>query len=145
MTDKRKRKLPLLVTAFIMVVIFTQSALPADLSKRESNAILLILMKFFSVDAESMSFVIRKCAHFTEYLMLGISLFATMREYWPDKKGAGFVLPWGIGTLYAVTDEIHQYFVPGRSCELRDVLIDSCGVAAGVLIISLIVRARRRT
>ena len=40
-----------------------------------------------------------------------------------------------IGVLYAVTDEVHQYFVPGRSCELRDALIDACGVAAGVAIV----------
>ena len=40
---------------------------------------------------------------------------------------------WLIGTAYAVTDEFHQAFVPGRSCELRDVVIDSCGVLTGVL------------
>ena len=40
---------------------------------------------------------------------------------------------WLIGTAYAVTDEFHQSFVPGRSCELRDVVIDSCGVLTGVL------------
>ena len=40
---------------------------------------------------------------------------------------------WLIGTAYAVTDEFHQSFVPGRSCEFRDIVIDSCGVLTGVL------------
>ena len=45
--------------------------------------------------------------------------------------------PWAAGTLFAVTDEIHQIYVSGRSCEFRDILIDSCGVALGVLLVRL--------
>ena len=41
---------------------------------------------------------------------------------------------WVVGTLYAASDEIHQLFVPGRSGQLRDVLLDSAGVAAGILL-----------
>ena len=41
---------------------------------------------------------------------------------------------WVVGTLYAASDEIHQLFVPGRSGQLRDVLLDSDGVAAGILL-----------
>ena len=39
----------------------------------------------------------------------------------------------GAAALYAVTDEVHQYFVPGRSCELRDVLVDTSGALTGIL------------
>ena len=46
------------------------------------------------------------------------------------------VLPWVIGTIYAVSDEVHQLFVEGRSCEVRDMLLDSAGVAAGVLLMN---------
>ena len=45
-----------------------------------------------------------------------------------------------IGALYAVSDEIHQIFVPGRSCELRDILIDSAGVLVGILAFQLLRR-----
>ena len=118
MSNKKIRKLPLFITAFIMVFIFIQSALPA----------------------EGLSFVIRKCAHFTEYMILGMSLFVTVREFIPDEErvAAVQIVSWSIGALYAVTDESHQSFVPGRSCEIRDILIDSCGVAAGVLIMNAI-------
>ena len=54
------------------------------------------------------------------------------------------LIAWIIGALYSVTDEVHQYFVPGRSCELRDMGIDSCGVLAGVLIVMLVLRHKER-
>ena len=43
----------------------------------------------------------------------------------------------GAGALYAVSDEIHQIFVPGRSCQAFDVLIDSSGVLTGTIIMLL--------
>ena len=53
------------------------------------------------------------------------------------------VLPWVIGTVYAVSDEVHQLFVEGRSCEVRDMLLDSAGVAAGVLLMNWLKSHRR--
>lgn len=44
-----------------------------------------------------------------------------------------------LGTFYAITDEIHQCYILGRSGEIRDVLIDSAGVLTGILL-NLIVR-----
>ncbi|MGV8147186.1 MAG: VanZ family protein [Alkaliphilus sp.] len=36
--------------------------------------------------------------------------------------------------LYAISDETHQIFVPGRSAQVSDILIDSVGAAVGILI-----------
>ena len=149
MQNRKKRLFPLVITILIMAFIFLQSALPADLSKEESNLIVQALIEFLHVDPKVLSFAVRKCAHFTEYLLLGLSLFATVREYDPVRLEGGerlrrtALLSWGIGALYALTDEAHQAFVPGRSCEIRDMLIDSCGVAAGVLIMAAL-RSRRK-
>lgn len=148
MQNRKKRLFPLVITVLIMAFIFLQSALPADLSKEESNLIVQALIEFLHVDPKVLSFAVRKCAHFTEYLLLGLSLFATVREYDPvrlernEQWQRTALLSWGIGALYALTDEVHQAFVPGRSCEIRDMLIDSCGVAAGVLIMAAL-RSRR--
>ena len=148
MQNRKKRLFPLVITILIMAFIFLQSALPADLSKEESNLIVQALIEFLHVDPKVLSFAVRKCAHFTEYLLLGLSLFATVREYDPvwlernEQSQRTALLSWGIGALYALTDEAHQAFVPGRSCEIRDMLIDSCGVAAGVLIMAAL-RSRR--
>ena len=40
-------------------------------------------------------------------------------------------------SIYAVTDELHQYFVPGRSCQVKDVMIDSSGALTGICLCML--------
>ena len=47
-------------------------------------------------------------------------------------------VPWAAGTIYAGTDELHQMLIDGRSGQRSDVLLDSAGVMAGVLIAVLI-------
>lgn len=47
-------------------------------------------------------------------------------------------LPWLIAALYAASDEIHQLFVPGRSGQLSDVILDSAGALAGVAVFTVI-------
>ena len=63
-----------------MTFIFVQSALPGDLSSNESNFIVQILVAVLDVDAESVGFAVRKCAHFTEYLVLGGSTMLLFSE-----------------------------------------------------------------
>lgn len=142
MLHKSPAKFHLFLTILIMLFIFCQSALPAELSQQESGIVVRFLAGITGLEEGLVSFVVRKGAHFLEYLVLGISLFWTVRDLRmrygrvPDgPAGMAILAPWAVGALYAVTDEVHQYFVPGRSCELRDVLIDACGVAAGVAIV----------
>ena len=86
-----------------------------------------------AVWVESVQFLVRKAAHFFVYTVLGILLYW---DFIPScgsvRKKVGWV--WAAGTAYAVSDEIHQLFVPGRSGQVRDVLLDSVGVAAGILL-----------
>ena len=152
--NNRKLKIHLLLTILMMIFIFVQSALPAELSQQESHVIVRILAELLQAKRETVSFLVRKGAHFTEYLVLGVCLFLTVRDYWEQWKlqtrtrkaelaGTPVLLPWIIGAAYAVTDEIHQYFVPGRSCEVRDMLIDACGTAVGVLLCRWIAQKRK--
>jgi VanZ family protein len=68
--------------------------------------------------------VLRKIAHASEYAVLGALLL----------RAVGHAVPaFGLGVAYAVSDEIHQSFVEGRRGTPLDVLIDSIGVAVGVL------------
>ena len=75
----------------------------------------------------------RKSAHILMYAVLGILLTSLLREY---KLGRRAVVAYGLvaATLYASLDEIHQYFVGGRSSSPRDVAIDVLGAAAGIAI-----------
>jgi len=47
------------------------------------------------------------------------------------------LIAWAVGAAYAVTDEFHQLFVAGRSCEARDMCIDAAGVLCGVMVVWL--------
>jgi len=67
--------------------------------------------------------VLRKLAHMTEYAVLGALLVRAA-----SSEAAAFAL----GVTYAVTDEIHQTFVPGREGAPLDVVIDAAGVALGI-------------
>jgi VanZ family protein len=71
--------------------------------------------------------VLRTFAHFAEYGILGALLYRALR------RGPAAI---ALGSLYAVTDEVHQVFVSGRHGSLLDWLIDTAGVAAGVLLLS---------
>ena len=154
MSILRNKKYTIIVAA-IMAFIFFQSALPADLSSRESGRVVDLLVRLFQgimpIDRQTMVFIVRKGAHFAEYTILGGFLVPAVTEWMavdktpvPDSVRSIRIISWLVGTLYAVTDEIHQYFVPGRSCELRDIGIDSCGVLAGVLVVSLLMRSKER-
>jgi len=77
--------------------------------------------------------VLRKIAHAAEYAVLGALLVRANGR-------AGLAV--AVGTLYAVSDELHQSFVPGRLGSPVVVAIDAVGVAAGVVLWQS-VRARR--
>ena len=148
----RNKKFTIIVIA-IMAFIFSQSALPADLSSQESGRVVDFLIRMFQgilpIDRETMVFIVRKGAHFTEYTILGGFLVPAAKEWMavdttPVPVAKERITAWLAGTMYAVTDEIHQFYVPGRSCELRDIGIDSCGVLAGVLVVSLLMRSKER-
>lgn len=86
--------------------------------------------------------IIRKIAHFSLYTLVGILTMSLMSTYnLRQVKRVGVSL--GIGVLYAISDELHQFFIPGRTPLMGDVFIDSFGVLIGIgiiLILSKIVR-----
>jgi VanZ family protein len=73
--------------------------------------------------------------HATEFAALGAALMLLIHEY---ALRRGLLWAWGIGTLYAGTDELHQLFKGTRTPALRDVAIDSAGVLFGVLCVALL-------
>ena len=85
--------------------------------------------------AESIEFPVRKTAHATEYAILGILLTATLSSF---EKRHYELWGWLLGTGYAATDEIHQLFVPGRSGQVTDVMLDSAGCLLGCLLLCTI-------
>lgn len=148
MVEKNKKRRYALITILIMLFIFIQSALPGDLSGRESGMIAAFLAQIFGKGLAEFSLFIRKGAHFTEYALLGISMFLYVREWLKERRETEsmirYAAVWLAGTFYAATDEFHQLFVPGRSGQVSDVLIDSAGVLAGILLTAVILRTGKR-
>lgn len=81
----------------------------------------------------NLNLLVRKAAHFSIFAVLGFLLFLTLYIN-RQKLFSSSVYTFAIGSIYGVFDEFHQYFVPGRSCQLTDMLIDASGVMAAVLI-----------
>lgn len=85
---------------------------------------------------ETMHAVVRKLGHFTEYLVLGVLIARALR----DERGWRLhhaVMAIALATSYAVTDELHQHFVPGRTAAVADVGIDALGACAGQIAMAL--------
>ena len=119
-----------------MFLIFLMSSFDATESTNQSNFIVNIITNIFKIEnIEVLSFIIRKLAHFTEYLILGFLTINMLNKNDISKKYLISIL---ICIIYATSDEIHQIFVPGRACQIRDILIDSIGSITGVYLYKLI-------
>ena len=132
-TDKRLRLCTALLV-MLLVFIWGNSLMPGQVSQAISDWVKNLLFgPPASVRAqETGSGIIRKMAHFTEFAALGADLswlfgMLQKKKHWP--------LLFGI--LAGCVDETIQAFVPERAPGLRDVLIDSCGVLAGMTFLYL--------
>ena len=90
---------------------------------------------------EAIHYAFRKCCHLAEYAILAWLLRRAIRKpvkndprpwLWPE---AGLAL--AIVFLYSASDELHQVFVPSRTGQVSDVLVDTIGGAIGLLLLWL--------
>lgn len=94
---------------------------------------------------DTLGLVIRKLAHFSEYAVLGVFLMLHLRQIEKRAKvRSSWLIAWGVGTVYAASDELHQSFVGGRGPAVTDVCIDSSGVIAGVTVLLVLASLRKR-
>lgn len=133
------RKLfPWILVVLWMTLIYNFSAQPAVHSEQLSMGVTEVVVETLNqviphsnLSVEGFDHIVRKNAHFFIYLMLAIWVsYALQKSGVTGRKG--FFLAIGICFLYAVTDEIHQIYVPGRGPQIRDVLIDSSGALVGI-------------
>lgn len=134
----------------IMVIIYWFSAMEGDESSDTSGLFLRAIAKIaeslgkHELDGDvlgAMHLVIRKCAHFSEYAVLGISAMYALTKL-VKNRFLLIVFSEIISFLYACTDEWHQYHVPGRYGTFSDVLIDSAGAITGILFVFFIFRKK---
>lgn len=142
-----KTKIKWLALLGWMLVIFLFSAQTGEQSSESSGLIeqLLSLFPFiphqiFGIDLQ---LIIRKGAHFTEYLILYVLTFIVFIDYQTLKKSLVYAIIFVF--LYACTDEIHQAFVPGRACAFTDVMIDTAGGLLALFFIMITNEIQRQT
>ncbi len=103
-----------------LIVRCVQDIIKRDLSTKEKEKVLKYLVK-----------PVRKSAHFFLYFVLGILMINLFKSFELFNYKT-ILLAILLCFLYACSDEIHQLFVKGRSCEVRDVLIDTIGSLSGI-------------
>ena len=133
--------------ALWMVVIFAFSAQNAENSTNTSDGVVdrVVEDMFGTADRDAVpdsvrltvSFIVRKIAHFASYFILGVLCAGAFLS---DKRRLLITNLYALGLcfFYAVSDEVHQLFVPGRAGRLLDVGIDTAGAMCGILIFAAV-------
>lgn len=148
-----KRIIKFILIVLWMLIIFIFSSDNSLESTKKSNSVIttvaeVILRRSLTPNEKETyidKFVVitRKGAHFTVYLILGILLLNFIKEFKPINYKSIFIAI-SLAFLYASTDEFHQLFVPGRSGEVKDILIDTIGASTGCFIFYIIHNIRRK-
>ena len=129
-----KRIVSISLVIIWMTVIFIMSSFNSGDSSNQSDFIVNIIVSIFNINnIDIISIIIRKTAHYTEYLILGI-LVSNMLKYYNKKSYISII----ICILYAISDEVHQLYVPGRSCQILDMFIDTIGSSTGIIIYNIL-------
>ncbi|WP_294376986.1 VanZ family protein [uncultured Clostridium sp.] len=135
----RKDIMNLVLIIIWMSFIFFMSNQPAEASDSQSIGIINILSEagfnIRGIFGDIANFIIRKCAHFLEYMILAFLIINFIKDKF--KLHQLIILAVFLVFLYACTDEFHQLFVEGRDGNFRDVLIDTCGGSLAVLLFTL--------
>lgn len=119
-----------------MLFIFIMSSFNGIMSSNQSGSIAVLIYNLFDIsDTEKVSFIVRKCAHVSEFFILGILVINLVSKY--NVKHI-YLISFIVCVLYASSDEFHQLFVPGRSGQVTDIFIDLIGVVLGLLLVFLI-------
>lgn len=132
-----------------MAVIFFFTQLPYFTGESTSKAI----FKLFAMEHDTtqsanggwglikvVNIILRKASHLTAFGIIAILLFQVFRNFrYP------YLLSWFLTFLYAITDEWHQSFVPGRTASFQDVLIDGLGAFFALLLTYLFSSRKRKT
>lgn len=122
----------------MMFLIYFFSEMPSDESSLQHSRIIAFLeymgIDLYQILGQSAVWWVRKTAHFIIFGTLSLTF------YWGFSKNdflKKFFYAFILTFFYAITDECHQYFVPGRSAEWTDVLIDSLGALFFLFFIKL--------
>lgn len=137
----------LLCTFFIIFGFSSQDGeTSGGISRNITNKILQLSNKYKDMGqeekeqiADKTERIIRKIAHFSIYTLVGLLLMGLLSTYKIKEKWR-VMLSVLLGMMYAISDEVHQSFTPGRTPKIADIYIDTLGVILGALLILLFIK-----
>jgi VanZ family protein len=142
------RRLGPWVPAILWAVLISYASTDAFSASQSSLVIIPVLHWLFpsasAATLESVHFLIRKSAHFTEYFVFSLFLMRGMRG-----SDHGWKLRWAIWALliasgYSALDEFHQSFVSSRTASPWDSLLDATGAAVAQVVLWTWIRVHAR-
>lgn len=125
--DKRKWWMFALIIWLAIIFICTQ--LPYFKGANTEDTIHKTISSSY-INVKILNLIIRKATHFTVFGVLAVLFFKTLGRF-----RLSYILSWLLTSLYAISDEWHQSFVPGRESSYKDVLLDSFGAFLALLLI----------
>ena len=140
----KNRKWWILASILWMAVIFIFTQMPASTGSNTSNTLekLLVTLHINAVGPSGidvLNLIIRKSAHVMTFGFLSFLLFKSLEFY-----RFSYVLSWILTVIYAMSDEYHQSFMPGRTSTIWDVfLYDSVGAFLVLLVTFLIIKRKK--
>lgn len=136
----KSNKLSTVLVLIWASLIFLMSSFDATESANQSNFIVNIIANILNINNISLlCLIIRKIAHFTEYLILGTLV---INMFTKNNISKSYLLSIILCVIYATSDEIHQLFIPGRACQIKNILIDSVGSITGIYLYKLLIKRK---
>jgi VanZ family protein len=141
----KSRKWWILAVIIWMAAIFFVTQLPYFTGKNTEEVIQKVVVTEHNTiqntpsadhpNINVLNIIVRKTTHIVVFGILAFLLFKALESF-----QFAYILSWTITVLYAITDEWHQSFMPGRVAAYQDVLFDSVGALIALLILVLIRR-----
>lgn len=129
-----KKIINIILVIIWMIVIYSMSSANSTVSNEQSGYIVNFISKIFNIsNLGLLNYIVRKIAHITEYTVLGFLVENTIKN-----SNRNSYISLIICLSYAITDELHQSLVPGRSPQISDIIIDSIGSSLGIIIYTII-------
>jgi len=127
---------------FVIIITMIIWAAGIYIASNQPNLLAVPLLKkydllhnnFNKTQIDLLEFMIRKTMHIFEYFVFTVLLFVVLKSFYI--KLSIYISPM-LSLLFAISDEWHQYYVPGREGRLADVFIDSIGIFLALVFIIL--------
>lgn len=125
-----------IITFVVIISIFYATQSPGFTGSHTKGLLYSFLSSFFDPNPSviwTINVIIRKTGHIVAFGILAVFLYLAL-----SKTRRPFLYAWVITTVYAVVDEFHQGFIPGRTSSFADVVLDSFGAFLALMIIKKI-------